>query len=109
MPRTSKHGAASARPAPGRSSWLPKPAEARPSGRGRAGRVAWADLCRDPELVGRWVALDAVRYEDGVPLDGELVDSDPDLAALCGRVQSADETSCAILFCEPLARRAGLS
>ncbi len=112
MPRTGKHGAAAWRPmvhGPERKQWSPiEP----PASRSRSDRVRWAELCRNPELVGHWVALDAVRYEDGLPFDGELVDVDEDLAALCARVQSADETSCAILYCDPSGsgtRRMGLS
>lgn len=76
------------------------------------GRVRWSELCRSPEFAGQWVALDAVRYDDGAPIDGEIVDADGDLAALCARVQSADEHSCAILFCDGSGsgiRRAGTS
>ncbi len=76
------------------------------------GRVRWSELCRSPEYAGQWVALDAVRYDDGAPIDGEIVDADGDLAALCARVQSADEHSCAILFCDGSGsgiRRAGAS
>jgi len=63
-------------------------------------RVQWSELCDDNELRGRWVALDAVRYESGMPVDGMLVDADEDLASLCARVQDADGKSCAILFCD---------
>ncbi len=113
MPRTGKQSAA-LRPvshAPDRKSWYPRPA-AVPASRPSLGRVMWADLCRNLDMVGHWVALDAVRYEDGLPFDGELVDVDEDLAALCTRVQSADETSCAILYCDPSGsgtRRLGIS
>jgi hypothetical protein len=62
--------------------------------------VMWEDLCRDDDYRGRWVALDDVRYENGTPVEGNLVDVDADLAALCARVQGADHTSCAILFCD---------
>ena len=73
------------------------------------GRVRWADLCRNHGFRGRWVAMDDVRYEAGAPVEGHVVDSDEDLAALCARVQSSDRNSCAILFCEeqaPQSRRA---
>lgn len=64
-------------------------------------RMTWAELCASPAHLGRWVALEDVRYQDGALQDGELLDVDVDLAALCGRVQSADGSTCAIVFCEP--------
>ena len=76
---------------------------------GRKTRVLWADLCRDREYKGQWVALEGVRYDSGVPVDGELVDSDEDLAVLCTRVQSAEEASCAILFCDDKSGARGAS
>jgi hypothetical protein len=75
-------------------------------------RVSWAELCADVRYHHHWVALDDVRYEDGNPLDGQVVDVDADLAALCARVQSADQHSCAILYCDDKAsgiRRVSLS
>lgn len=66
----------------------------------RGARVLWADLCRDSDYRGRWVALHAVRYDGSVPVEGELVDADEDLAALCARIQSAEDAQCAILFCD---------
>ncbi len=63
-------------------------------------RMSWEALCADSRYQQRWVALDDVRYEGGNPVDGEVVDVDSDLAALCARVQSADHRSCAILFCD---------
>ena len=35
--------------------------------------MRWADLCRMPEFVGRWVALDDVEFDDGHPIDGEVI------------------------------------
>jgi hypothetical protein len=73
--------------------------------------VAWGDLCRDPGYIGRWVALEGVRYEDGHPVEGWVIDADDDLATLCARVQRDDGATCAILFCEPTGtaiRRAGI-
>lgn len=63
-------------------------------------RVQWAEVCTDSEYKGHWVALDDVRYEAGNPVEGEIVDWDDDLAALCSRVQAADSQSCAIMFCD---------
>ena len=64
------------------------------------GRVRWVDLCRHSDYRGRWVALQAVRYESGNPVEGELVDSDDSLAELCARIQGTDHVACAILFCD---------
>ena len=67
---------------------------------GRRRRVIWADLCRDEEYRGRWVALESVRYDSGSAVEGEVVDVDDNLATLCARIQSADHVACAILFCD---------
>jgi hypothetical protein len=66
----------------------------------RGTRVLWSDLCQNGSYKGRWVALDSVRYDGGVPVEGVLVDSDQDLAALCTRIQSVEDTACAILYCD---------
>ncbi len=34
------------------------------------------------------------------PVEGDVVDSDADLADLCGRLREGQRSSCAILFCE---------
>ena len=66
----------------------------------RGNRILWADLCRESDYRGMWVALRDVSYESGTPLVGQLVDADDDLGELCARVQLADRTNCAILFCD---------
>ncbi len=63
-------------------------------------RIFWTDLCQDERYQGHWVALEGARYDSGVPVDGQVVDVDEDLAALCARVQTADHACCAILFCD---------
>lgn len=65
-------------------------------------RMTWSELAHSERYRGRWVALEHCRYEKNgaQPTDGELVDSDFDLAALCERVKKADKGHCAILFCE---------
>lgn len=60
----------------------------------------WADLCREGEYQGQWVALESVRYDSGAPVEGEVVDSDSNLAVLCARIQAADHVACAILYCD---------
>jgi hypothetical protein len=64
--------------------------------------MSWAEICTSREYRGRWVALDGVRYDEVTarPTEGTVVDSDDDLAELCGRVRSSDRHGCAILYCE---------
>ena len=64
--------------------------------------MTWPDICRSSDLVGRWVALDNVRYACGTshPAEADVVDADEDLADLCARIRAADRTACAILFVE---------
>jgi hypothetical protein len=33
-------------------------------------------------------------------MEGEVIDTDEDLVALCSRMQASDSKHCAILFCE---------
>ncbi|MCC6554392.1 MAG: hypothetical protein IT372_15550 [Polyangiaceae bacterium] len=76
--------------------------------------MTWPEICRSEELLGRWVALDNVRYAQGSsqPTEADVVDADEDLADLCARMRESDRTACAILFVEdeavtlPNARRA---
>lgn len=88
--------------------------------RREAGRLmTWSEICTSREYRGRWVALDGVRYDEVTarPTEGTVVDSDDDLAELCGRVRSSDRHGCAILYCEehdivpvsPAPKRARLS
>jgi hypothetical protein len=65
-------------------------------------RLLWSDICQSIEYRGRWVALDNVRYDPSTaqPLEGEIVDTDEDLADLCARMRASDRTACAILHCE---------
>ncbi len=62
---------------------------------------AWAEISRCSEFDGHWVALDSPRYDPATrePVAGVVVDSDRELAALCGRMRDAGRSSCAILFC----------
>src|SRR5260221_8777228 len=65
-------------------------------------RVSWPQICRSAEFKGLWVALDNCRYDQSSmqPVEGDVVDTDPDLADLCGRLREAQRGSCAIVFCE---------
>lgn len=76
----------------------------------RVTHVRWSDLRRSSEYQGRWVALDKPRYDEATrePVEGDLVDADEDLGALCARMRQSSRTACAIVFCEaesPLSRR----
>ncbi len=65
-------------------------------------RLSW-DQIRGVDLFrGRWVALDACRYDEatGRATEGEVVDIDDDLAELCQRVRSSQRRHCAIVFCD---------
>ena len=65
-------------------------------------RLTWRQICRSEDYRGRWVALDNCRYDQSTasPMEGDVVDTDEDLAELCRRMREADKTHCAILFCE---------
>lgn len=65
-------------------------------------RLTWREICRSNAFRGRWVALDHCRYDQttATPAEGEVVDSDEDLAELCRRMRETDRSHCAILFCE---------
>lgn len=64
--------------------------------------MTWPEICSSTDLLGRWVALDNVRYAPGSsqPAEADVVDADEDLADLCARMRAADRTACAILFVE---------
>jgi len=64
--------------------------------------LPWSDLCRSSEFAGMWVALDNCRFdaETRQPLEGDVVDSDCDLASLCGRMREKRRANCAIVFCD---------
>ncbi len=65
-------------------------------------RLSWDQIRGFDMLRGRWVALDACRYDEatGRATEGELVDIDDDLAELCQRVRSSQRRHCAIVFCD---------
>lgn len=48
------------------------------------------------------MALDNCRYDVSTktPIEGEPVDADEDLAALCERMRRAKRAHCAIVFCD---------
>lgn len=65
-------------------------------------RLSWPQISRSAEFKGLWVALDNCRYDQSSmqPVEGDVVDSDEDLAELCGRLREGKRCSCAILFCD---------
>ena len=65
-------------------------------------RMTWPQICRTGDFKGLWVALDNCRYDEGTmkPAEGDVVDADVELAALCSRMREARRTSCSILFCD---------
>jgi hypothetical protein len=64
--------------------------------------MAWANVRACETLAGVWVALDNCRYDQAThqPIEGDVVDSDEDLAELCGRLRETGRSSCVIYFCE---------
>lgn len=65
-------------------------------------RLTWTAICEQEQLRGHWIALDHCRYDQATlePIEGELVDADTDLAALCARMRSSDRGHCAVRFCQ---------
>ncbi|MFO0569199.1 MAG: hypothetical protein U0263_26305 [Polyangiaceae bacterium] len=65
-------------------------------------RMTWPELCRSEQFKGLWVALDNCRYDQATlqPVEGDVVDSDEELAELCSRLQEGGRSACALLFCE---------
>jgi len=65
-------------------------------------RLTWPELCRSEHFKGMWVALDNCRYDKATlqPIEGDVVDSDEELAELCRRLREAGRSACAILYCE---------
>jgi hypothetical protein len=65
-------------------------------------RMPGSDVSRSEQFTGRWVALDNCRYDPDtrLPIEGDVVDSDEDVAELCARMREAGRTACAIHFCE---------
>lgn len=65
-------------------------------------RMTWSELCRSEDFAGLWVALDHCRYDAATrrPVEGDVVDADPDLSELCRRMREAGRCSCAILLAE---------
>ena len=51
---------------------------------------------------GRWVALDNCLYDgtSSQPVEGDVVDSDVELAELCARLHEASRSHCIILYCD---------
>lgn len=64
-------------------------------------RMNWEEICRHEDFRGRWVALDACRYDEGSgrATEGAVVDVDDDLVELCNRIRESEFQGCEILFC----------
>ena len=65
-------------------------------------RMTWAQICRDDELRGRWIALGECSYDDttGHATEGLVVDADDDLGELCNRMRESQWKNCAIFFAD---------
>ncbi|HOT08960.1 MAG TPA: hypothetical protein PK710_04270 [Polyangiaceae bacterium] len=64
--------------------------------------MSWPPKANDASRYrGCWVALDNCRYDGShQPVEGDVVDSDEDLAELCGRLHEASRGKCIILYCD---------
>jgi len=73
-------------------------------GKQRMGRSqqSWPDAARSGQYRGQWVALDNCRYDrtSNQPVEGDVVDSDEDLAELCARLQQSSRSKCIVMFCD---------
>ena len=66
-------------------------------------RWTWSEICTSNTFRGHWIALDTCRFdphETSVPVEGELVDHDENLAELCRRLRERSRSHCAIRFCD---------
>ena len=65
-------------------------------------KLTWPQICTTQQFKGMWVALDNCRYNELTmkPVEGDVVDSDEELSALCSRMRESGQWSCAILFCD---------
>ena len=65
-------------------------------------QMRWQPSTRESSIFdGRWVALVNCRHDGSHrPVEGDVVDSDKDLAELCGRLHEASQSKCIILYCE---------
>jgi hypothetical protein len=65
-------------------------------------QMSWTQAAQSGEFRGQWVALDNCRYDrvSNQPVEGDVVDSDEDLAELCSRLQRSSRSKCTILFCD---------
>lgn len=63
--------------------------------------MRWPQISRTERFRGMWVALDNCRYDQSTrqPTEGDVVDSDLDLADLCRRMRETGRSSCSVLFC----------
>lgn len=68
----------------------------------RRRHLSWPPGASDAgRYQGSWVALDNCRYDgSNQPVEGDVVDSDEDLAELCGRLHESSRSKCIILFCD---------
>ena len=66
------------------------------------GTMGCPELLHTEQLKGLWIALDNCRYDPSTrqPIEGDVVDADEDLAALCERMRETGRSSCAILYCD---------
>jgi hypothetical protein len=68
----------------------------------RRRHLSWPPEASDAsQFNGCWIALDNCRYDgSNQPVEGDVVDSDEDLAELCGRLHESSRSKCIILYCD---------
>lgn len=64
-------------------------------------RLPWPEIRQRAEFQGQWIALEHCVFEDQAsePAEGEVVDADKNLGALCKRVKRCDGRHLVIRFC----------
>jgi hypothetical protein len=65
-------------------------------------RMTWPEVCRSDKFKGLWVAIDNCRFDQETrsPIEGDVVDSDPEFSELCARMNETGRKSCTIVFCD---------
>ncbi len=64
-------------------------------------RLPWPEIRQRTEFQGQWIALEHCVFgaQTSEPTEGEVVDSDKNLGALCKRVKRGDGRHLVIRFC----------
>lgn len=68
----------------------------------RQKHLIWPPGEKEPtKFRGQWIALEDCRYDHShQPVEGNVVDSDEDLAELCARLHECSRGKCLIMYCD---------